>query len=174
MITGTWRLTPGIGDSIPLTLTDYYYSWFIIETIKSIVYAGNDYNNLTQYYNGEEDDCSSVTYLDVLVESMMEMYYACHQSVPLTLQTLLDTPSETGEEEESIPTAILNQHLGDLHYELFNELSANNPYPEFQYIVGEIGGVDAGDYDVSINFFGSTLHYVVRKSATKALLDTLW
>lgn len=167
MITGLWKVNAGLGDNVPLVLTEYYYSWFIIETVKSIVASNGNYANLANLEDPFNLECSSVSHLDVLIESMMEMYYGCHPVAP-ELSVLMT------EDEESIPSEVLNGHLGDLHHELYHSLLANNSFQEFLHIVNEIGGVSSIDYNVSVNVYGNTLHYVVRKDANADLLNSLW
>lgn len=167
MITGVLKIDSFVGDDINLTITDYFYTWFIIETIKSIVAGQGNYDNLTKYYDAGDLECSSVTFVDVLVEQLMEMYYSCHNNV-LNL-------SEAGMEDDAvIDTATLNQYLGDLHYQTFNSLIANNSYQEFLNIVNEIGLDNTVKHSASVMVYGGTLHYVVRKDATAELLNSLW
>lgn len=167
MITGVLKIDQDVGEDINLEITDYFYTWFIIETIKSIVIGKGNYDNLTRYYDAGDLECSSVTFIDVFIEQLMEMYYSCHN-------TSLKTSEELLEDETIMDSVTLNQCLGDLHYQTFTSLVTNNSYQEFLNIVDGIG-IDnsVSNYSAVVNQYGNTLQYVIKVDATAQLLNSL-
>lgn len=171
MITGVLRIDPETGEDIPLQMVDYFYSWFIVETIKTIVLSGGNYSLLAAPSNTDLEDieCSSVSYVEVFVEQLMDMYYQCHNSSLNSIQSEL----EQQEEIEIVASVTLNQYLGDLHYQTFQSLLGNNSYQEFLNIVNEIGGVDVTAYRSVVQPYGRSLTYTVTKDATDTVFRSL-
>lgn len=159
MITGVLKIDGGLDDDLTIPMTEYFFAWFVVETIKSIVSSNGDYNALTNYYDIGDLECSSVTYIDVFVEQLMEMYADCHKPIILNI-------------DEEIPFTVLNQVLGDYHFNLFKSLVSNNSFEELVNIANEVG-LNGGKYSATINTYGNTFVYLIQGDAVANSLNAL-
>lgn len=164
MITGVLKIDGGLDDDLTIPMTEYFFAWFVVETIKSIVSSNGDYNALTNYYDIGDLECSSVTYIDVFVEQLVDVYNECHRPI-----SLIEIPDE---EAELIPYEILCGALGDYHFNLFKSLVSNNSFEELVNIANEVG-LNGGKYSATINTYGNTFVYLIQGDAVANSLNAL-